>query len=195
MSRFFGSKKRPKKHITSAKEYYQEQYGKETEVEIDDREQEILLKLEEIGAVNIKKVAGYLTRYIFDLPVEHADDLYQRITMSEEGDKDVNIDAELIHEFPFFLNIMIKADIDVTAYESFEGMSIQNFVSFRTNNDKQTDTVLKDENVNKYFFPLITQIQLISINKNALSARLNNMENLGDFFKLMTYIVRAAQKK
>ena len=192
MSRFRGSKKRPKKHITTAKEYYQELYGEETEGEVDDREQEILLKLEEIGAVNVKKIAGYLTRYIFDLPVEHEDDIYQRITLSEEGDKDVNIDAELIHEFPLFLNIIIKPDLDLSEYESFEGMSVQNFVSIRTNNEKQTEKILNNKKVNEYFFPLINQIKLVSINKNTLSARLNSMENLRDFFKLMSNIVNAA---
>ncbi len=195
MSRFFGSKKKPKEHITSAERYYKDKYGEDKEETTSDRETAIMQKLIEIGAYNIKKSSGFLTKYSFDLPIEHEDDVTQRITLVEESDKDVHIDAELIHEFPLFLHVRVKEEKRNREFESYSGMSVINFVHIQTNNDKLATKVLDDSYVSEYFLSLLKEIEIISINKYTLSAKLFSINQLEIFFKLVARMVNIAEKR
>ena len=191
MSRFFGSKE----HITSAERYYKDKYGEDKEETTSDRETAIMQKLIEIGAYNIKNPSGFLTKYSFDLPIEHEDDVTQRITLVEESDKDVHIDAELIHEFPLFLHLRVKEEKRNREFESYTGMSVINFVHTQTNNDKLATKVLDDSYVSEYFLSLLKEIEIISINKYTLSAKLFSINQLEIFFKLVARMVNIAEKR
>ena len=195
MPRFFGSKKQRKRNITSAEQYYREKYGEEKDDSPSDRDTAIMQKLIEIGAYNIKKSSGYLTKYSFDLPIEHEDDVTQRITLVEESDKDVHIDAELIHEFPLFLHVTVKEDTRNREFESVTGMSIINFVNIKTNNDKLATKILDDSYVSEYFFQLVKDVVIISANKSTLSAKLTSIDKLKYFFKLIARMVNIAEKR
>ena len=195
MSRFFGSKKKPKEHITSAERYYKDTYGDDKEETPSDRDTVIMQKLIEIGADNIKKSSGFLTKYSFDLPYEHEDDVTKRITLVEESDKEVHIDAELIHEFPLFLHVRVKEEKRNREFESYTGMSVINFVHIQTNNDKLATKVLDDSYVSEYFLSLLKEIEIISINNYTLSAKLFSINQLEIFFKLIARMVNIAEKR
>lgn len=192
MSRFFNSKKRKNKYITSAEEYYRDHYGEDKEEEISSGEEAIIQKLNNIGAVRVRKTSTYMNKYEFDLPIEHKDDVYQKITLAEEGNKEVNIDAELTEHFPFFLHLIVKQEVKEKTFDSFEGMSISDFLTIRTNNETMAYKIIDNPSVSKIFLGLLSYINIISINNNTVSAKLVNLEKIEEFFQLMTQIVKIA---
>ncbi len=192
MSRFFRSKKRPKKHITSAEEYYKDHYSEKKGEVLSSDEEAILQKLANVGAVKVRKASTFMMQYEFDLPTEHEDDVYQKITLALESDNDVNIDAELIEEFPLFLHTLVKQETKNKIFDSYEGMSVSDFVTIRTNNEKMAYKILDNPEVSKIFLELLSYIKLMSINNNTLSAKLEGLEKLEEFFQLMTQIVKVA---
>ena len=194
MSRFFKSRKKPEEHITSAERYYRNKYGEDKEDAPSDRENVIMQKLIELGVDKIKKTSGYLTKYTFDFPFEHEDDITQRIPRVAERDKDVHIDAELIQEFPIFFHVTVREETKRMEFDSLSGMSIVNFVNLKTNNDKLALKILNDTYVSEYFLRILKDIMLISTNKGTLSAKLTSINQLEIFFKLIARMVKIAEK-
>ena len=192
MSRFFGSKKKQKKHITSAEEYYKNQYGEEKAAALSSEEEAIIQKLTSVGAIRVRKASTFRNQYEFDLPAEHEDDVYHKISLALESNQDVTIDAELIEEFPLFLHAMAKPESRGKVFESFEGMSVSNFLTLRTNNEKVAHKILDAPDVSMIYMGLLSDIKLLSINSNTLSVKLTNLEKLDEFFKLMSQIVKVA---
>ena len=192
MSRFFGSKKQQKKYITSAEEYYKDRYGEEEVETISPEEEAIIQKLTNIGAIRMKKTSTFRIQYEFDLPAEHVDDVYHKITLALESNKDINIDAELIEEVPLFLHAMEKQEYKGKVFDSFEGMSVSDFLTMRTNNEKLAHTILDNPDVSLAYMPLLSQIKILSINSNTLSAKLVSLDKLDEFFHLMKQIVKVS---
>ena len=192
MSRFFGSKKRRKKHITYAEEYYKNQYGEEKADALSIDEESIVQKLTSVGAIRVRKASTYRNQYEFDLPAEHEDDVYHKISLALESNQDVTIDAELIEEFPLFLHAMIKQEYKGKVFDSFEGMSVSNFLTLRTNNDKVAHKILDAPAVSMAYMGLLDDIKILSINSTTLSVKLANLDKLDEFFQLMTQIVKVS---
>ncbi len=189
MSRFFGSKKRRNKYITTAKEYYEDHYnGEESEV-LSEEEEEIIQKISSLGAIRVKKTSSYMTQYEFDLPAEHEDDVYHRIFLSLEG-QEVNIDAELDETFPIFLHAMVKQEYKGKVFESFEGLSVSNFLTLRTNNEKLARKILDTPKVSMAYMAIFDDIILLSINSSTLSAKLSSLDKLEEFFQFMTQLIK-----
>jgi len=189
MSRFFGSKKRRNKYITTAKEYYEDHYnGEESEV-LSEEEEEIIQKISSLGAIRVKKTSSYMTQYEFDLPAEHEDDVYHRIFLSLEG-QEVNIDAELDETFPIFLHAMVKQEYKGKVFESFEGLSVSNFLTLRTNNEKLARKILDTPKVSMTYMAIFDDIILLSINSSTLSAKLSSLDKLEEFFQFMTQLIK-----
>ena len=190
MSRFFGSKKKQKKHITSAEEYYKNQYGEEKAENLSNEEEIITQKLTSLGAIRVKKASTFRNQYEFDLPAEHEDDVYHKLSLALESNQDVTIDAELIEEFPLFLHAMVKQEYKGKVFDSFEGMSVSNFLNLRTNNEKLAHKILDTPDVSKVYMSLLSKIKILSINSKTLSVKLGNLEDLEEFFQLMSQIVK-----
>lgn len=192
MSRFFGSKKRRNKYITTAKEYYEDHYdGEESEVPSDE-EEEIIEKITSLGAIRVKKTSSYMTQYEFDLPAEHEDDVYHRIFLSIEGNQEVNIDADLNETFPIFLHAMVRQEYKGKVFESFEGLSVSNFLTLRTNNEKLARKILDTPKVSMAYMAILDDIKLLSINSSTLSAKLSGLDKLEGFFHFMTQLIKVA---
>ncbi|MHA1198702.1 MAG: hypothetical protein ACTSQF_05045 [Candidatus Heimdallarchaeaceae archaeon] len=194
MSRFSGSKKRKNKYITSAEEYYKDHYGGEkAEVETLSIDEEALVqKLTSVGAIRVRKASTYRNQYEFDLPAEHEDDVYHKISLAVESNQDVTIDAELIEEFPLFLHAMVKQESKGKVFDSFEGMSVSNFLTLRTNNKKLAYKILDNPDVSMVYMSLLSNVKILSINNNTLSAILDGLDKLDEFFQLMTQIVKVS---
>lgn len=192
MSRFFRSKKNRKKHITSAEEYYKDQYGEEKAETLTNDEEALIQKLTNVGAIRVKKTSTYRMQYEFDLPAEHVDDVYHKIFLALESNQDVTIDAELIEEFPLYLHAMVKQESKGKVFDSYEGMSVSNFLKLRTNNEKLAYKILDAPDVSKAYMPLLSYMKILAINNNTLSAKLEGLENLEEFFHLMKQIVKVS---
>ncbi len=190
MSRFSRSKKQKNEFITSAEEYYKDQYGDERAIVLSNEDETIIQKLASFGAIRVRKSSTYRMQYEFDLPTEHTDDVYQKITLALENNKEINIDAELIEAFPLFLHAMVKQEYKGKVFDSYEGMSVSNFLTLRTNNEKLAQKILDTPEVSMAYMGLLDHVKILSINNKTLSARLTNLDKLKDFFQLMTQIVK-----
>jgi len=190
MSRFFKSKKKQDKYITSAEEYYKDQYGEEESESISIEEEELIQKLTSVGAIRVRKSSTYRNQYEFDLPSEHKDDVYQKISLALEKNQEVTIDAELIEVFPLLLHAMVKQEYKGKVFDSFEGMSVSDFLNLRTNNEKLARKILDTPDVSMAYMSLLSDIKILSISNNTLSVQLSSLEKLEDFFNLMTQIVK-----
>jgi hypothetical protein len=175
-------------YIETPQEQYESKYGDEIFVERDPKIIEIMRYLENMGATKIEDTYGVVPKITFVFPVGHEYDSYQNIILVLEKEEEIQLNAELKHEIPFYFNIRRKQIVEDEGTIRKKRTFFQTYV-IDSNDPKFADKILEETLIDEVISEHEAQIDLISVHKKSLTATITSTDSIELLFILLTTIL------